>query len=448
MEWFKGLAGRVRREPGSEEDGPHSSSPLLETAQERSERWRSVYVIYFTMFQMSLGFSIVLTGVWPYLDKLEPGARKEVLGLAVGAHPLGQLVFSPLLGLWANRAGSARAPLLATLALFVLASVLYAELHLTRPYAKYWMVFARFLVGVSSANIAVARSYLSAATLVGERTRAVAVVSLAQVLGFVVGPALQAAVAPLGPGSPYPPPGDFSSPLRLDMYTGAGWINAALGFINLLLFLPWCFKERKIAAREAMIAQGTDNEKEALKALKPDLVSSWTLVAAFFVLVFNFVLLETLATVLTMDQFAWTKREALDALLLWGGFLLTGLASVLCIPWGPAPPPLAPANATEAGGGCPQATQPWCATSRGLTLPQFLAGYACVSVGYSLGVTLIQTIFSKVLGPRPQGVWQGVLTGAGCLSRALGPVFVAAVVKVEKRPLIRSVAVLGIVRYV
>lgn len=26
-----------------------------------------------------------------------------------------------------------------------------------------------------------------------------------------------------------------------------------------------------------------------------------------------------------------------------------------------------------------------------------------------------------------QGVWQGVLTGAGCLSRALGPVFVAAV---------------------
>ena len=26
-----------------------------------------------------------------------------------------------------------------------------------------------------------------------------------------------------------------------------------------------------------------------------------------------------------------------------------------------------------------------------------------------------------------QGVWMGVLTGAGCLSRALGPVFVSAV---------------------
>lgn len=43
--------------------------PPVEGALARRERWRSVYIIYFTMFQMSLGFSIVLTGVWPYLDK-------------------------------------------------------------------------------------------------------------------------------------------------------------------------------------------------------------------------------------------------------------------------------------------------------------------------------------------------------------------------------------------
>lgn len=473
MEWVKGL-GRARkvgrthrdrdRDPEFTENRdvqePVIAREVLESVKERRERWRSIYVIYFTMFQMSLGFSIVLTGVWPYLDKLEPGAKKEVLGLAVGANPLGQLLFSPLVGLWANRSGSSRAPLLATLALFVLASVLYSHLHLTRPHAKYWMVFARFLVGVSSANIAVARSYLSAATLVEERTRAVAVVSLAQVLGFVVGPALQAAVTPLGPGAPYPPAGEPVSLLRLDMYTAAGWVNALLGTLNFLLFLPCIFTERKVAAREAMISHGKQSEKEALDALKPDLISSWTLVGAFFVLVFNFVLLETLATSLTMDQFAWSKSRALEymgalmsagaviacltfaligplskifeerALLLWGGFLLTGLASVLCIPWGPGPPPPAVpvvAGAGEAGGGCPQESQPWCVESRGMAVSQFLIGYACISVGYSLGVTLIQTIFSKVLGPRPQGVWMGVLTSAGCVSRALGPVFVSTV---------------------
>jgi len=42
----------------------------LETPEEAKERWRSIYIVYFTMFLMSLGFSIVLTGVWPYLDKV------------------------------------------------------------------------------------------------------------------------------------------------------------------------------------------------------------------------------------------------------------------------------------------------------------------------------------------------------------------------------------------
>lgn len=115
-----------------------------------------------------------------------------------------------------------------------------------------------------AANVAVARSYLSAATREGERTRAVAGASLAQVLGFVVGPALQAAAAPLGPGAPYSPPDSATLAPRLDMFTAAGWINALLGLLNFLLFLPFCFKERKIAAKEAMLAQGKENGENDL----------------------------------------------------------------------------------------------------------------------------------------------------------------------------------------
>lgn len=68
-------------------------------------------------------------------------------------------------------------------------------------------------------------------------------------------------------------------------------------------------------------------EKEALKELKPDYVSSWMLIAAFFVLVFNFVLLETLATSLTMDQFAWSKKQALEYM----GLLMSAGAIVACV---------------------------------------------------------------------------------------------------------------------
>lgn len=42
----------------------------LESEKDYKERWRSIYVIYFTMFLISLGFSVIVTGVWPYLDKV------------------------------------------------------------------------------------------------------------------------------------------------------------------------------------------------------------------------------------------------------------------------------------------------------------------------------------------------------------------------------------------
>jgi hypothetical protein len=43
---------------------------ILETDEEKRDRIWSLRIIYFTMFLISLGFSIVLTGIWPYLDKV------------------------------------------------------------------------------------------------------------------------------------------------------------------------------------------------------------------------------------------------------------------------------------------------------------------------------------------------------------------------------------------
>lgn len=114
-------------------------------------------------------------------------------------------------------------------------------------------------------------------------------VSLAQVLGFVVGPALQAAVVPIGDEGVWL----IKGKLKLDMYTAAGWINVIMGVLNFCMFLPFVFKEHRIAAKEAMMRHGKESEEAAWKALKPDYISSWTLIIAFFVLVFNFMLLET-----------------------------------------------------------------------------------------------------------------------------------------------------------
>jgi ceroid-lipofuscinosis MFS transporter 7 len=163
-----------------------------------------------------------------------------------------------------------------------------------------------------------------------------------------------------------------------------------------------------------------------------------------------------------MDQFAWTKAEALyymgilmtagaiiacftfltigplckrfpeHEVLLWGGFFLMVLGRGVYIPWGDEPLKIAqPFNHTVLNItgdddiellGCP-VNQEWCKTTPAMTMSQFILGYVLTSIGYPIGVTLIQTIFSKILGPRPQGVWMGMMTGSGCLSRVLGPVF-------------------------
>ncbi|XP_065349377.1 major facilitator superfamily domain-containing protein 8-like isoform X2 [Cloeon dipterum] len=434
----------------------------LESISERRTRWRSVRVTYFTMFLMTLGFSIVLTGIWPYLDTLDPDAGKSFLGFVVAANPLAQMIVSPLFGYWANKIGSVRAPLITSVALFTISSVTYSLLELfPSSTVKYWMLATRFFVGASSANIAVIRSYLSSATTVRERTGAVSMMSLAQVLGFICGPAIQTAVAPLGDEGI----GLFGGKIHLNMYTATGWVNVLLGAINCLCFMPFCFTEMPISAKEAQRRQGAATAEETWLGTKPDYMATWSLILAFFILSFNFVLLETLGQPLVMDQFAWTKEQAVmnmgllmtagavialvtfaaikpltkkfdeRCLLLWGGFMLMVVGRISHIPWGDAPPVIKTkemvmnqlnSNLTEVVG-CPVDEQPWCAFTPAMTMTQLLLGYFLTSIGYPIGITVIQTLFSKILGPRPQGVWQGLLTGSGCLSRVLGPIFLSYV---------------------
>lgn len=160
------------------------------------------------------------------------------MGLIVAANPLGQMIFSPLFGWWSNKIGTIRLPLLSSLALFTVASAIYSSLELRPDHVKYWMLISRFLIGVSSANIAVCRSYLSAATRLSERTKAVSMVSLAQVLGFIIGPGLQALVTPLGSdGYVW-----LWGGIVFNMYTACGWINVIMSVGNFIFFLPSIFE--------------------------------------------------------------------------------------------------------------------------------------------------------------------------------------------------------------
>ena len=77
------------------------------------------------------------------------------MGYVVAANPLGQMLFSPLVGWWGNKRGSVRLPLLVTLALFTFASGMYSAVELIPGDHKTVMIISRFLIGVSSGNVTI-----------------------------------------------------------------------------------------------------------------------------------------------------------------------------------------------------------------------------------------------------------------------------------------------------
>lgn len=108
--------------------------------------------------------------------------------------------------------------------------------------AEYFMLVARILVGLGAGNVAVCRAYVATATRVTERTAAMANMSAAQGLGFIVGPAMGSAFTSLKPGI-------HSGPFVLDFLTGPGWISAVLGLINLICVFVF-FREHKVKTRD------------------------------------------------------------------------------------------------------------------------------------------------------------------------------------------------------
>jgi len=82
------------------------------------------------------------------------------MGYVVAANPLGQMLFSPLVGWWGNKRESVRLPLLVTLALFTTSSAAYSILEVIPGDKKNYMLAARFFVGVSSGKFFFSNFYI------------------------------------------------------------------------------------------------------------------------------------------------------------------------------------------------------------------------------------------------------------------------------------------------
>ncbi|XP_062349962.1 major facilitator superfamily domain-containing protein 8 isoform X4 [Cinclus cinclus] len=397
--------------------------------------------MYLTMFLSSVGFSIVIMSVWPYLQKIDPTADASFLGWIIASYSIGQMVASPLFGLWSNYRPR-REPLVISTAISVAANCLYAYVHVPHSHNKYYMLTARALVGFGAV-------FQTCFTLIGEEG--------------VTWKFLR---------------------LQLNMYTAPVLFGALLGVVNIILIFA-IFREHRVDDMGRQYksvnsdGEGTSNAEGSI-----DHVAVVALNILFFVILFVFAVFETIATPLTMDMYSWTRKEAVfyngiilsvigiesvivfmvvktlskktgERAILHAGLLTVLVGFFILLPWGkklpniqwqeiknnsiPRTAPsemLAPfwnlpelqlsSNHTGEPVGCP-VTQSWCLNTPMIYLAQYISSDVLIGLGYPVCNVMSYTLYSKVLGPKPQGVYMGWLTASGSGARILGPVFVSQI---------------------
>ncbi|XP_031154196.1 major facilitator superfamily domain-containing protein 8 isoform X1 [Sander lucioperca] len=438
--------------------------------EDYKSRWRSIRVMYFTMFLSSVGFTIVITSLWPYLQKIDDSANASFLGWVVAAYSLGQMLASPIFGLWSNYRPR-REPLVCSIVINMSANIYYAYAYLPRTNNKFHILISRAFVGFGAGNVAVVRSYVAGATSLKERTSAMANMSACQALGFILGPALQACLSFIGEHGVTVQVIE----LQLNMYTAPALLATAFGLINILLVVL-VLREHRVDdhGRQIRAINYTSEERDDISEETEETIDQVAVLISnvlFFIVMFIFAVFETIATPLSMDMFAWTRKEAVlyNGIIICSiGFesilvflvvkmasqrvgdrpvLLAGLAIIFCgffilLPWGNHYPKIQWADlnnnslvswmskATIASNnsleptGCPY-EQTWCQYTPAIHLAQYISSDILIGVGYPACNVMSYTLYSKILGPKPQGVYMGWLTASGSGARTLGPIFVS-----------------------
>jgi DHA1 family tetracycline resistance protein-like MFS transporter len=175
-------------------------------------RHKSVLGVLFLTVALDLvGFGVIIPLMPLYAVRF--GASGQQIAVLFGAYSLMQLLFAPVWGRVSDKIGR-RPVLLCSIVGNVAALVLFA---CAQSYG--WLLAARLVSGVCTANIAVAQAAVADLTSGEHRAKGMGIVGAAFGVGFVVGPFMGGELSRWG-------------------YAAPGWFAAGLGVVNAV----WAYK--------------------------------------------------------------------------------------------------------------------------------------------------------------------------------------------------------------
>ena len=184
-------------------------------------------VIFLTVALDLVGFGMVVPLLPLYATQF--GATATQIAFLFASYSLMQFFFAPVWGRISDRVGR-RPVLLVSIVGNMLALLIYGTAH-----SYGWLLTARLLAGICTANISVANAYVADVTTPQHRARGMGLIGAAFGIGFVVGPFVGGELSRFGLSAP-------------------AFVAAGLSFINVIwafFFLPESLKPQAMRAPPA-----------------------------------------------------------------------------------------------------------------------------------------------------------------------------------------------------
>lgn len=347
-------------------------------------------VVFMTLFLDLVGFGLILP-VLPFYA-VSFGASAAIVALLSTAYSVAQFGMSPVLGRISDRHG--RRPVM----LISIAGSCVAMLVLGLA-TSLWMVFlARFVTGMSSANISTAQAIVADRVAPAERAKYMGMMGAAIGLGFVFGPAIGGVLwSETAPARPF---------FCASALAGVNWVLA-------WRFLP----ESRATATDRESVQtsfvGPIGRFRALfRVQEPNLR---ILILAYFVFNLAFSAMESTFALLMKARLDWGERQT--------GVLFTEIGVVIVVVQGLIVGRLVRRIGEKwtlvLGLGILSVGLALTGTVGTSTLIAF--GAAAIAAGNGLVAPSLSALVSRASGAHEQGVKLGVAASASSLARIVGP---------------------------
>src|SRR5690606_20186616 len=347
---------------------------------------RPLLVVLFTIFLDLLGFGLVIP-LLPFFPNVLGPSGLEV-GLLMTSYSGMQFLFSPIWGRISDRVGR-RPVLLVSIAANAVAMLLFAA-STSLP-----LVFlARAFAGMANANIGTAQAYVADVLSGEERARGMGLVGAAIGMGFVLGPAIGGALAPLGRAAP----------------ALAAAALSGLNFVLAFVFLPESLPPE---AREEARRRRSSRLRTFVEALDHPILP--LLFLLFFLLTTAFAQMEATFALFTHARFGYGTAEN-GYLMAFIGVALAGAQGGLV---GPLRKRMSEAAMLLAGTSLLAVGLLFLAGVH--TIPRLLAACVLLAVGHGISNPALSNPVSRQAPEHAQGQVLGVNQSMASLARVVGP---------------------------